>query len=104
VIKPPMGSGEYECDPSGPSDTWFSVCPLFMMHRLYNPDRIDEHDTSILEQLPEKTYEKLKEATGPPPEGWGLYFQGDLDIRVIIGIVFIVFFLASLLSWFFGQY
>lgn len=61
------------------------------------PNCIAEDDSSILEQLPKKMDTKLEEVTGPPPEGWGLYFQEDLDISAIIGVVFMVLFLASLL-------
>lgn len=92
-----MGSGDFECDSSGPSDTWPPVLPIFMLHRLYNPDCLDEHDTLILEQPPKKTYGELKEAIGPPLEGRDLCFQEDFDIRIIIGIVFIILFLVSLL-------
>lgn len=92
-----MGSGEYDCSPSGPPDTWPPVCPEFMMHMLYAPDCLTDDDVSVLEQLPKKTDCKLGEATGPPPEGWGLYYQEDLDISAIIGIVFIILFVASLL-------
>lgn len=91
-----MGSGEYDCDPSGPSDTYPPICPEFMMHMLHSPDCITEDDTSILEQIPKKMDCKLEEAK-LPPEGWGLYFQEDLDISAIIGVVFVILFLASLL-------
>ena len=92
-----MGSGEYDCNPSGPPDTWPPVCPEFMMHMFNSPDCIAKDDTSILEQLPKKMDCKLDEANGPPPEGWGLYLQEDVDISTIIGVAFIVLFLASLL-------
>ena len=39
----------------------------------------------------------MDEATGVPPEGWGLYFQEDIDISTIIAVVFIALFVASLL-------
>jgi hypothetical protein len=96
-MNPPMGSGEYDCNPSGPPDTWPPVCPEFMMHMLYSPSCITEDDSSILEQLPKKIDSKLEETTGSPPEGWGLYFQEDLDISAVIGVIFMVLFFASLL-------
>ena len=40
---------------------------------------------------------KLDETTGVPPEGWGLYFQEDIDISTIIAVVFAILFMASLL-------
>lgn len=64
---------------------------------LYSPGCIAEDDTSILEQLPKKMDCKLAEVNGSPPEGWGLYFQEDIDISTIIGVVFMVLFVASLL-------
>lgn len=67
------------------------------MHMLYSPDCIDEDDAYVLEQLPKKTYVKLQEAIGSPPEGWGLYFQEDLEISTMIGVIFVALFLASLL-------
>ncbi|OSS43563.1 hypothetical protein B5807_11731 [Epicoccum nigrum] len=97
VIKPPMGSGEYDCSPSGPPDTWPPVCPEFMMHMYHSPQCIAEDDTSILEQLPKKMHCKLDETTGVPPDGWGLYFQEDIDISTIIAVIFISLFVASLL-------
>ncbi|KAJ4989812.1 hypothetical protein SVAN01_04649 [Stagonosporopsis vannaccii] len=97
VLKPPMGSGEYDCNPPGPPDTWPPVCPEFMMHMLYSPDCIAEDDSSILEQLPKKMDCKLDEKTGSPPEGWGLYFQEETDISTTVGVVFIVIFIVSLL-------
>lgn len=67
------------------------------MHMLCSPDCIDEADSLVLEQLPKKTYDKLQEGVGPPPEGWGLYFQEGVDISTIIGVVFVILFLASFL-------
>jgi hypothetical protein len=92
-----MGTGEYDCNPSGPPDTWPPVCPEFMMHMYHSPQCIAEDDTSILEQLPKKMDCKLDESTGVPSEGWGLYFQEDIDISTIIAVVFIALFVASLL-------
>ncbi|UPX13887.1 uncharacterized protein EKO05_0004383 [Ascochyta rabiei] len=97
VVKPPVGSGEYECNPAGPPDTWPPICPEFMMHMLYAPDCLDEDDAYVLGQLPKKTDGKLQEVIGTPTEGWGLYLQEDVDISTLLGIVFIVLFLASLL-------
>ena len=96
-MKPPTGSGEYDCNPAGPPDTWPPVCPEFMMHMLYSPDCIAEDDSCILEQLPKKMDCRLNETNGPPPEGWGLYFQEEIDISTMIGVVFFILLLASLL-------
>ncbi|KAJ4364367.1 hypothetical protein N0V95_000776 [Ascochyta clinopodiicola] len=97
VVKPPMGSGEYDCNPSGPPDTWPPLCPEFMMHMLYSPDCIAEDDAYVLGQLPKKIDGKLEEVIDTPPEGWGLYFQEDVDISTIIGVIFMILFLTSLL-------
>lgn len=92
-----MGSGEDDCNPSRPPDTWPPVYPEFMMHMLYFPGCIAEDDASILDQQPKKMDGKLEEVTGTPPEGWGLYFQEELDASAVIAVVFVFLFVASLL-------
>ncbi|KAH6621811.1 hypothetical protein C7974DRAFT_338546 [Boeremia exigua] len=97
VIKPPMGSGEYACNPSGPPDTWPPVCPEFMMHMFYSPQCIAKDDTLVLEQIPKKMDCRLDETSGSRLEGWGLYFQEDIDVSTIIVVLFTTLFVASLL-------
>ncbi|KAF3004321.1 hypothetical protein E8E13_009314 [Curvularia kusanoi] len=96
VIKPPMGSGEYDCNPSGPPDTWPPVCPEFMMHMFHSPACIAADDTSILEQIPKKMDCRLNENGASLPEGWGLYFQEDIDVSGVVAVVFAVLGVASL--------
>ena len=90
-----MGSGEYDC--SLP-DTWPPVCPEYMMHLLYEPACLPEKSTLYLKRLPKKLHEKLSEPMDNNASvGWGLYFQEYADDSTIIGIVFLILFLASLL-------
>jgi hypothetical protein len=67
------------------------------MHMLNSPDCPSEQGTSILEQLPRRTCGQLAERTDQPAEGWGLYYQEGVDFDMIIGVVFGIFLLASLL-------
>lgn len=68
-----------------------------MTHMLYDPKCLAADDASILAQIPKKLDRKLDEGTGAPPDGWGLYLEEDIDVSAITGVVFMVFFLASLL-------
>ena len=64
---------------------------------LLSPQCINDQETWVLEQLPKRTAGELLEPTGPPAEGWGVYYQEGLDFDTIIAVVFVVFLLASLL-------
>lgn len=39
----------------------------------------------------------MRERIGQPAEGWGIYYEEGVDFDLIIGVVFVVFLLASLL-------
>lgn len=93
---PPIGDGEYFCKTPIQPRTWPPVCPEFMMHMLHEPDCFEEDDTWIFDLLPKRTQGKLQ-AASDPVDGWGIYYQEDLDISGIIGVVFIILFMASLL-------
>lgn len=64
---------------------------------LSSPKCINERETWVLNQLPKRTKGELQEKFGQPAEGWGIYYQEGVDFDMIIGVVFSVFLLASLL-------
>lgn len=67
------------------------------MHMLCSPQCIDVRETWVLDQLPKRTRGELEERAGQPVEGWGIYYQEGVDFDMIIGVVFCIFVLASLL-------
>jgi hypothetical protein len=67
------------------------------MHMLSSPQCINEQETWVLGQLPKRTVGKLQACAGQPAEGWGIYYQEGIDFDMIIGVVFAIFILASLL-------
>lgn len=96
---PPAGSSDYECSAAGSlPDDWPPVCPERMAHLLFSPGCVTEGSTFNFDKVPKKLDCRLRERTdGEPSPGWGLYFQEDLDISAMIGVVFLILFLASLL-------
>ena len=61
------------------------------------PLEIDKDETFILDQLPKRICGMLQGQAGQPSEGWGMYFEEGLDFDFIIGVIFAIFVLASLL-------
>lgn len=64
---------------------------------LTSPNCIHEDQTFVLEQLPKRTNGELRGSTTQPVEGWGIYYEEGWNIDLILGIVLVVFLLASLL-------
>ena len=64
---------------------------------LSSPQCINKNETWVLEQLPKRTVGELQERVGQPAEGWGIYYQEGIDFDMIVGVVFSIFILASLL-------
>lgn len=64
---------------------------------LNSPSCINEKETWVLEQLPKRTCGPLEGKLGQPVEGWGIYYQDGVDFDTVIGVVFGLFLLASLL-------
>jgi hypothetical protein len=68
-----------------------------MMHMLYSPECFDgEDDTSILDLLPKRTLGELQVASDPV-DGWGIYFEDERDVALIVGVSFGICLVASLL-------
>lgn len=67
------------------------------MHMLSSPECINDQVTWVLEQLPKRTAGKLQERAKQPVEGWGIYYQEGIDWDMVIGAVFLLFLLGSLL-------
>jgi hypothetical protein len=67
------------------------------MHMLSSPQCINEQETWVCDQLPKRTVGELQAHAGQLAEGWGIYYQEGMDFDMIIGVVFAVFILASLL-------
>jgi hypothetical protein len=93
----PAPDAEYRCDPAGPLDWWPPVLSEELMHMLTSPDCIDATETCVFKQLPKRTKGELKGKIGQPAEGWGISFQEGWDFDLLVGIVLVVFLLASLL-------
>lgn len=64
---------------------------------LTSPHCIHENERFVLEQLPKRTKGELKGCLGKPVEGWGMYYQEGWDFDLVIGVVLVVFLIASLL-------
>ena len=93
----PSPDAEYRCSPYGPLDTWPPVLSEELMCMLKAPLEIDKDETFILDQLPKRICGMLQGQAGQPSEGWGMYFEEGLDFDFIIGVIFAIFVLASLL-------
>jgi hypothetical protein len=93
----PSPNAEYSCSPAGPLATWPPVLSQDLMHMLSSPQCINEQETWVCDQLPKRTVGELQARAGQLAEGWGIYYQEGMDFDMIIGVVFVVFILASLL-------
>jgi hypothetical protein len=67
------------------------------MHMITSPDCIHEDNDFVFKQLPKKLKGELKGEAGQAADGWGIYYEEGWDFDTLIGIVLVVFFLASLL-------
>ena len=67
------------------------------MHWLTSPECVEPNVTHVLDQVPKRTTGELKGTVGQPAEGWGLHFQEGWDFDLLIGMILVVFLLASLL-------
>ncbi|XP_014557166.1 hypothetical protein COCVIDRAFT_69160, partial [Bipolaris victoriae FI3] len=93
----PSQDAEYRCSPPGPLAIWPPVLSQDLMHMLSSPQCIHEDETWVLDQLPKRTAGELQACVGKPAEGWGIYYKEGIDFDMIIGVVFAVFLLGSLL-------
>ncbi|KAF2994954.1 hypothetical protein E8E13_002610 [Curvularia kusanoi] len=76
---------------------WSRLLSQDLMHMLYSPQCIDDKETWVFDQVPKRTVGELQADAGQPAEGWGIYYEEGFDFDTIIGVVLLVFFLASLL-------
>lgn len=68
-----------------------------MLHMLKSPGCVSDKGSSILNILPRRICGRLDEGLTEPAEGWGIYYQEDLNVDMVITVIFGIFLLGSLL-------
>jgi hypothetical protein len=92
-----MTNSEYDCTPAGPLEFGPPVLPLKMLHYFKHPELIAERETSILNQLPKRNCGEMQATGRVPAEGWGLYYEENWNIGLIIVVIVGITIPASLL-------
>jgi hypothetical protein len=94
---PLTSNAEYDCEPAGPLDYGPPVLPSKMLHYFKHPELIAEKEMSILNQLPKRNCGKLQATGRLSAEGWGLYYEENWNIGLIIVVNVGITISASLL-------
>lgn len=67
-----------------------------MLHYFKHPERISEKEMSVLNQIPKRNCGELKADGKIPTDGWGLYYEEDWNIGLILGAIAAISILTSL--------
>lgn len=68
-----------------------------MMDLFYNPDGYRAGATRVIQQIPKRVNEGLKESSNGPVEAWGICFKEDWNRFKIWWLIMIIFGLTSLI-------
>ncbi|PZD41578.1 hypothetical protein A1F97_04265 [Pyrenophora tritici-repentis] len=88
---------QYDCIPAGPLAYGPPVLPAKMLHYFQHPELIAEEEMSVFNQLPKRNCGEIQATGQAPAEGWGLYYEENWNIGLIIVVMVAIVILASVL-------
>ncbi|EDU46316.1 hypothetical protein TUN199_04230 [Pyrenophora tritici-repentis] len=94
---PLNSNAEYDCIPAGPLAYGPPVLPAKMLHYFQHPELIAEEEMSVFNQLPKRNCGEIQATGQAPAEGWGLYYEENWNIGLIIVVMVAIVILASVL-------
>ncbi|KAF2011921.1 hypothetical protein BU24DRAFT_425752 [Aaosphaeria arxii CBS 175.79] len=94
----PLTSNEdYDCEPAGPLRFGPPILPSQLLHQFKHPELISAKETSVLKQIPKRKCGKIQASGLVAAEGWGLHYEEDWNIVLIIILIVGLTIPASLL-------